>query len=116
MKNLPFQVMQEFLMVRCSFKLPVGLEDIWKFSASFFMPTFYHLLHEELECGALLGCLLDCFDLYYGLGWCKIMCGEIQPLNLNLFMWADSAECICHRYLRTWNVLNGEIIGLNFQW
>ena len=96
-------------------EVPIGLQDIWKFSASFFRPTLYHLLHGELECGVLLGWLLDCFNLYSGHSWCMLMDGDIHPLNCNFLMWADSAECICHGYLMTWNVLNGEIIGLNFQ-
>ena len=72
-------------------ELPIGLQNIWKFSTSFFRPTFYHLLHEKLEGGVLLDCLLDCFNLYSGCSWCKLTDGDIQPFYLNLLMWADSA-------------------------
>ena len=41
------------------------------------------------------------------------MDGDIKPLNLNLLLLADSAECTCHGYLGTWNILNGEIIGFD---
>ena len=108
MKNLPFQVMQEHSMVRCSLNCQYAFR------------TYRHFLHPSLgqpfiiccmrswECGVLLGCLLDCFDLYSGHSWCKFKDGDIQSLNPNLLMWVDPAECICHRYHRTWNTINGE--------
>ena len=65
------------------------------------------------EC-VLFGCLLDCLYLYSGQLWFKLMNGNVQTFKLNLHMWTDSAECICHWYVRYWNILNREVHRVEF--
>ena len=115
MKNLPFQVMQECSMARYS----LGCQSGFRTSGSFVHPSLdqpfiiccmrnWSVVSSLVAFWIVLTCALDIVGV-------SLWMVTSNPLICNFLMWTDSAECICHRYLRTWNVLYGEIIGLNFQ-